>query len=128
MTNLEKALERIENINWELFHNDDIEKREDGLGGEFLVRIQEAYKENDLQPTNPLMASLAHFLNSQYNMDGTYPMDQIYKESKYEKYIDVYDPMIQLIEKGIDYHYRERGLDIPVAGLYSLKSFSPRSK
>lgn len=144
----EKAIERLNNINWK-----DIEKngeeKDIELGIEFVTKMAIYCKKNQISYTLPFMTNLASpentFVINQEILDKcNHEVIEIIKNPslstsvvvfylqvsiladqnvKYAECINVYEPIIKLFEKGGSFVYRERGMSFLNSGLISLNNW-----
>lgn len=143
------AVERVNKIDWDLFGNTDIKKR--GLVGEYLKRMAKFLDENSFEPRNPLFINVSFLLGNENEinlLEYCSPKAQNILENspyiektleyyleladysdtynKYKVYLEIYEPLIQLIEMGGKFAFREGGIMIyrgayyPLHGWYKL--------
>ena len=140
------AVERVNKIDWDLFGNIDIKKR--GLVGEYLKRLAKFFDENSFEPMHPLFTDISFLLGNkreinisdycppkvlgalehsrcvrrilEYYLELAYYSD-IY--NKYKVYLEIYEPLIQLIEMGGDFAFREGGIMIYRGAYYPLNGW-----
>ena len=142
----EEAVKRINKIDWKLFgktvcSEEDLEIHE--LGSRYLKNMALFFYEQHIPPYNPLVISAAELLGYKEKVDikeccnpiieeilkdNYYPKRiiefhlQMAKlvdmEPKYEKYLNIYEPMICLIELGFNFGHREGGLMVYEVGYY----------
>lgn len=144
----EKAIERLNNINWNNIGQNGQEKDME-LGIEFIRKMAVFCKENNITPTLPFMTDLSSFLANctiddeilnkcnnnvrniiknpslstsivNYYLKTSILSDQ---DSKYVVCMNVYEPIIRLFEKGGDFVYRERGMSFINSGLIPLTNW-----
>lgn len=144
----ENALNRINHINWEKFGKPDAELTEvEYLGYEYLRRIAAFYSQQSVPPILPLVTNIAEILGDteEFSLDcckvevpekvkGQWIPKctlEFYlqlarfsdKNPNAVQYISVYDPLIQLLENGYNFTYKERGLYIFDLSLYPLSNW-----
>lgn len=143
-----KALNRINRMDWSQL---GMCKGEQRMGFKYLCRMAGFVEEQAIQPINPLFINIANALGDvgdvDYvescnvetrtalknkcairNMVNFYLQLSNYIDKNYEAevYLKIYDPMIQLLEEGYDYEFREGGLMIYNVGLYPLSGWYER--
>ncbi|NBH20290.1 hypothetical protein D3Z55_23585 [Clostridiaceae bacterium] len=135
---LEQAITRINNIDWDKIGTNS--SREDGdLGATFLYRLADFYSETLLKPYPPMVSDIAMLMGDrgEVNFDEYYS-DKTKKfliQTEYHsqrdvveyylklsqladrnpevgKYIKVYEPLIEIFERGGSFILRKDGLDI----------------
>lgn len=145
---IEKAIERLNNINWNNIGRNG-QKKDMELGIEFLRKMAVFCKKNDIKPNLPFMTNLSlaqdhcviskEILNKcnenvrmiienpslstsivNYYLQVSISADQ---NPEYIDCIDVYEPIIRLFEKGGDFVYRERGMSFINSGLIPLTNW-----
>lgn len=143
-----KALNRINRVNWLQL---GICKDKQRKGFEYLCRMAGFVEEQSIKPINPLFINIAKILGDEKeidyvekcseetrtvlknkcaitNMVNFYLQLAHYADENNEAqiYLQIYDPMIQLLEQGYDYEFREAGLMIYNVGLYPLSGWYER--
>lgn len=140
----ESAINRINNINWENVGKNasEIDVR---LGCEFLRRLARFYKKTSNKQYPPLFSNIAKFLGDDKEIDFTkYYSDNtkeflsktIYQRNIFEyylqialfaeehnearQYLDVYEPLIEICERGGSFKLRKRELEIEQIAYISL--------
>ena len=142
---LEEAINRINKIDWKKVKV-ETRKDEKDLGYEYLCRIAEFIDEHKLNKRNPLFINIAFELGYgsdikyidycnlavQKSLIG-YPVpehnlncymqlaDYADQNKEVVRYLQIYDPLIQLMELGFLYAYREGGFIIYGGGFYPLQ-------
>ena len=141
----DEAIERINKIDWKKV---DCKTRRDerNLGYEYLCRVAMFINEQKLNKRNPLFVNVAFELGycsdkryiDECNLEVQkaligYPVPELnlncymqladYADQNKEvvRYLQIYDPLIQLMELGFLYAYREGGFIIYGGGFYSLR-------
>lgn len=134
--NLEQAITRINNIEWDKVGIKA--SKEDGiLGAEFLHRLANFYNEKLIKPYPPLLSDIANILGDNSEMD----FDQYYNDMTREflnktiyqnkiveyylklsrlaeknleakQFLNVYEPLIEIFEKGGSFKLRKNDLEI----------------
>lgn len=146
----EKAINRINQIEWErlsIINRAD----EQNLGHEYLQRLATFFHEQKIKPINPLVANVASLLGDESTIDIADWCDTKVLESLEDKSIpkaivmfylqlaryidqvpenapllDIYEPLLRLLEKGFVFGYREGGLMVYNAKLYPLNGWYDR--
>ena len=144
----EKAIERLNNINWEDVGKNG-EEKDIELGLEFIKKMALFCKKNQIRPTLPFMTNLSspegdYVLNQEILDRCNYKVQELIKNPSFStsvvifylqasiladqniKYIDcvnVYEPILKLFEKGGYFIYRERGMSFLNSGLISLNNW-----
>ena len=149
----EKAIERLNNISWNNIgkngHDKDME-----LGIDFIRRMAVFCNKNNITPILPFMTDLASFFincdindeilskckndvrNIVENPSFSTSIVNYYikasiladKDIKYVDYMNVYEPIIRLFEKGGNFAYREGGMSFMDSGLIPLANWFERFK
>jgi hypothetical protein len=145
---IDKAIERLNGIDWsnvgKNVHKDDVK-----LGVEFVKRMAKFCSENDVKPILPFMINIASYFGD-YEIDESilskcsnevktiinsqsfsYTIADFYLQtarlvdsnSQYDTYLQVYEPIIQLYEKGGIFNYREGGMSFIGSGLIPLSGW-----
>ena len=143
-----KAIERLNNINWEDVGKNG-EEKDIELGIEFIKKMAVFCKKNQIKPMLPFMTNLSSpegdcVLNQEILDRCNYKVQEIIKKPSFStsivifylqasiladqniKYVDcvnVYEPIIKLFEKGGCFVYRERGMSFLNSGLISLNNW-----
>ena len=150
----EEAVKRINKIDWELFgktvcSEEDLEIHE--LGSRYLKNMALFFYEQHIPPYNPLVISAAELLGYKEKVDikeCCNPTIEVVLENchipkhmiechlqmaklvdmepKYERYLNIYDPMICLMELGFNFGHREGGLMVYEVGFYPLNNWYNR--
>ncbi len=145
---LETAIKRINSIDWKRLGNSE-NKDDKNLGYEYLRGMAIFFRDQSLIPTNPLFTNVASLLGDKEIIDIVNYCDTKAQEAlrdkslpktiimfylqlaKYsdqtqngvELYIHIYDPLIQLLEEGFIYAFKEGGLMIYNAKFYPLTNW-----
>ena len=142
----EQAIERINQINWKAFGHTKIEYSE--KGSQYLIRMAQFIKENSFEPINPLVINVAELLGSKDRIElwDYCPVESVTALSRYnlvkdmlerylelsrfsdiheeyKKYLKIYEPLVELVELGIPYIYRDHGLMVYNSGLWPLHNW-----
>lgn len=147
---LDEAISRINKIDWNK-SEELISKDKQYFGYEYMRRMANFMKEQDINPLmNPLFLNVASVLG--YTTDKDYIKccstkvqetlknrgarytvsfylqlaDYADKRNAVESYLQIYEPMIRLLELGYKYGYREGGLMIYQLSLYPLRGWYER--
>lgn len=140
----DKAIDRINKIEWSKTEEIITEEKQN-LGYEYLRRMANFVNVQKIKPTNPLILNVAQILGyettvdylkycnleTQKNLKNKWvPQNMVVyylqladcadKNENVEIYLQIYDPMIRLLELGYLYGYREAGLMVFGVGLYPL--------
>ena len=141
----EKAIERLNNINWSDIGENGQEKDME-FGIDFIRKMAVFCKKNNITPSLPFTTDLSSFLancaiddkilnqcnnevrNIIKNPSFSTAIVSYYikasilsdKDAKYTACMNVYEPIIQLFEKGGNFVYRERGMSFINSGLIPL--------
>lgn len=147
MMYFKNAINRINQIEWEkLSITNDAD--EQNLGHEYLRRLAIFFYNQKIKPINPLVANVAALLGDESTINIEDCCDLMVLESLKDKsipkaivmfylqlarYIDqsqktaslleIYEPLIRLLEKGFVFGYREGGFMIYNAKLYPLNGW-----
>ncbi|MCP1225523.1 hypothetical protein [Sebaldella sp. S0638] len=144
--NFKNAINRINNVNWNNFMK--LGTKEDNLlVYEYLRRLAEFYDEKGITPfgslyfnaVNPgkeceidlkLILEMEVVENLKYshmmrNMISCYLELAKYSDEKpeYSKYLEIYDPLIRILERGGDILYRDGGLMVRNGSIFSLSGW-----
>ncbi len=148
--NLENAIDRINKIDW-----NELGKPREGhdyfLAGDFLKRAAVFIKEQGIKPINPLVLDVVAVLGDKEEINyieycslevkkalenrctvsyviNSYLklVDYVNKNKDVEAYLQIYEPMIQLLEMGYAYGYREGGLLFYNGGFFPLNGWYER--
>ncbi len=144
----EGALDRINSINWDMFGKPNAESTKvEYLGYEYLRRMAAFYREQSVSRMLPLVTNIAAILGDteEFRLDCCdvevperirnqsipgrtlefYLQLARYADKNTEaaQYMTVYDPLIQLLENGYNFAYKERGLYIYHLALYPLANW-----
>lgn len=144
----EKAIERLNNINWDNIGKNG-QKKDMELGIEFIRKMAVFCEENNITPNLPFMTNLSSFFVSctigdeilnkcnsdvrkiiknpslstsiiNYYLQASILSDQ---DIKYTDCMNIYEPIIRLFENGGDFVYRERGMSFINSGLIPLTNW-----
>lgn len=132
----EQAIARINNIDWDRVGT-IVSKKDGDLGIEFLERLADFYSETALKPYPPLVSDIAMLMgaHNEENFEPYYTEKTkkflnitLYQNKIIEyylklaqladdvpetgKYIHVYEPLINIFERGGSYKLRARDLEI----------------
>ena len=147
----EEAMKRINKIDWNLFGKTVYNKKNLEMvdpGSEYLKKIALFFHEQCIPPRNPLFTNVAELLGYEEKVDikecCNPIMEDVLKNSyipkhmiechlqmaklvdmepKYERYLNIYDPMICLMELGFNFSYREGGFMVYGDGFYPLNNW-----
>lgn len=134
---LNKATERINNIKWDQAGTIVLEENAE-LGREFLRRLAQFYKEEEIKPLKPMFTNIASLLGDVeevnisdycssdatdfltkfniyvYRIFGYYVQLAKYadKHPEYIKYLSIYEPLIRIFERGGLFVFRIHELEI----------------
>lgn len=142
-----KAIDRINKIDWTLVGS-RVGEDEQKMGFQYLCKMANFVERQHIEPTNPLLINIAKILGDVDDNDyledckeqvrvslknKTTPRYIInfylqlahYSDEKNEvaTYLQIYDPMICLLERGYSYGFREGGLMIYHAEFYQLSGW-----
>ncbi len=149
-----EAVKRINKIDWELFDKTVYDRKNSEilmLGAKYLKSIALFYHEQHIPPRNPLYTNVAELLGYKEKVDIKECCNptievvlenchvpkhmvechlQIAKlvdmEPEYERYLNIYEPMICLMELGFHFGHREGGLMVYEVGFYPLNDWYNR--
>lgn len=146
----ENAIERINKINWNQLGN-HVCQNEKNLGYEYLRRMAQFFNKQNLKPINPLFTNVASLLGDneimnimEYcNVDTNEALKdksvmkailmfylQLAKYSDQNEsagiFLQIYEPLIQLMEDGFIFAFREGGFQINNAKFYPLNDWYAR--
>ncbi|SFF33376.1 hypothetical protein SAMN04487969_1276 [Paenibacillus algorifonticola] len=148
---LNKALDKINNIKWNEVGT-IISKEDADLGREFLRRVAGFYKEESIKPMKPMFTHIAKLLGdteeeveiSKYcsslvletivKNTSAKRIFEFYiqlskyvdKNSEYEKYLNVYEPLIRIFERGGSFIFRMHELEIENVAYISMNEWYDR--
>ena len=133
---IEQAIARINNIDWDRVGT-IVSKKDGDLGIEFLERLADFYSETALKPYPPLVSDIAMLMgaHNEENFEPYYTektkkflnitlyqnkiieyylkLSQLADNNpKARKYINVYEPLIEIFERGGSFNLRKNDLDI----------------
>ena len=133
---LERAITRINNINWDKVGT-KISTKDGDLGERFLQRLANFYYETSIKQYPPLLSDIARLMgdNSEANFDKYYTdktkqflcmtiyqskiieyylkLSQLADDNPEARaYISVYEPLIEIFEHGGSFNLRKNDLDI----------------
>ncbi len=142
----EEAVKRINKIDWKLFDKTVCSKEDleiHRLGSRYLKNMALFFYEQHIPHRNPLYTNIAELLGYKEKVDIKEYCNPIIEdvlencfvpkymiechlqmaklvdmEPKYEKYLNIYEPMICLIELGFNFGHREGGLMVYEVGYY----------
>ena len=145
-----KAVARVNNIVWSK-SGKTLNNNVNHLGNEYLRRMAIFLKEQSLKPVNPLCVNVASVLGDEEGTDyieycsvevqsavrdKTLPRMilnfylQLADYSDYNKkaasYLQIYEPLIQILEQGFIFAFRDGGLMIYNVGYYPLSGWYDR--
>lgn len=145
-----KALDRINRIDWTPLGT-RVGKDEQRMGFKYLCRMAGFVEEQSIKPINPLLINIAKILGDVEEIDYVencnvqtrtalknkstprYIVNFYLQLAHYADenndisvYLQIYDPMICLLEQGYSYGFREGGLMIYHADLYPLSGWYER--
>lgn len=145
-----KAVNRINKIVWSKIES-PIDNNEMYLGYEYLRRMAGFLKEQSLKPINPLFINVASILGDKQENDYIEYCSKEVQDAVKDKalpkailnfflqlanyadnnknaepYMQIYDPLIQLLEKGYIFAFREAGLMIYNVGYFPLSGWYDR--
>ncbi|MEN1990742.1 hypothetical protein [Paenibacillus hubeiensis] len=149
---LENAIERINKVNWTVIGTEGI--REDAkLMAEFLRRMAAFSLSYDVTLQNPFVIDIAEELGFQNNIDTEklcsketleYVNNNMYancliksylklsaisdENKEVQKYLDIYDPIIRLFEKGVNFIVRSGFIDVTNVGSFPVSNWLSRSQ
>lgn len=146
----ENAIERINKINWNKLGN-PASQNEKNLGYEYLKRMAHFFYIQKLKPMNPLFTNIASLLGDKEimnimeycNVDAQEMLEdkstmkasltfylQLAKYSDKNEsagiFLQIYEPLIQLMEEGFVFAFREGGFQIFDAKFYPLYNWYKR--
>ncbi|MCP1225524.1 hypothetical protein [Sebaldella sp. S0638] len=146
----EKSINRIENIDWESL---DFQSKNGDYRfiDEYLRRLANFIKEKKIENKNAVCFNIAKELGYDKEVDlSKYLNDTILekldkillvkyiityyvqlskladKNSEVTQYLNIYEPLIRLLEKGTVFLYKERGIMIPNVSLHPLGGWYER--
>lgn len=147
--NFEQAILKINNIDWKKFRH--TEKKDFEQAREYMIRAAKFLKEYSLPPIPPLYINIAELLGSKERIvlsdycssECIQALSEIkfhnrpmfilecYLElskfsdiqNQYKKYLEVYEPLILLIEMGIDFGVCDNGIEIQNSCWYPRTSW-----
>ncbi|MBD3922415.1 hypothetical protein H8B09_26925 [Paenibacillus sp. PR3] len=147
---LEKALQRINGINWDVVGS-NLSQSETHLGYEFLRRLAHFFKEQSQKPVPPLYANIAKLLGDEEEvvisdycnekaiefLDENKYVGKVFgyylqlakytdKNPDAQIYLDVYDPLIRIIERGGLFILKHLELDIVNVANFPLNGWYER--
>lgn len=146
----ENAINRVNQIKWEKLSITNHED-EQNLGHEYLRRLAIFFYDQKIKPINPIVANVAALLGDESTInienccnlkvleslkDKSIPKAVVMFYLQLARYIDqvqeteslleIYEPLIRLLEKGFVFGYREGGFMIYNAKLYPLNGWYDR--
>jgi len=139
------AINRINRIEWKK-SEDVMENAEKDLGYEYLRKMAEFVNEQELKPNvNPLLVNVASVLGDKSVMNYVEQCSSEVQESltnnvlpkhilnfylqlahyadyntEAERYLQIYEPLIQLLERGFLFAFKERGFMVYNVAFYPL--------
>ena len=141
---LDNAINRINKIEWKKSMV-PVNKYKHHLGYEYLRRAAIFINKQEIKPINPIFLNVASVLGdeeernylelcrpetiaalenkcAQRNMVVFYLQlaNYVDKYGAEEEYLQIYDPMIRMLEEGTFYEFRDGGLMVYNVGLYPL--------
>ncbi len=142
-----KAMNRINNINWSNFGK--LGNVEDGkLIFEYLRRTAKFYKENFIKPVPPIYLNVADLLGYNHKIElselcSKEAVEELEKtvmiknivisylelaefadiNNKVVKYLEIYEPLIRILERGGYFAFKEGGLSVYNAGFFPLSNW-----
>ena len=146
---IEKSLNRINNINWNNYGKLG-DRFDGDLVYEYLRKLAKFYKENPTKPLAPFYVdvvrslgfefdreltdiSLSEFFEekivenlltsrmAEYTIKGYIKLSKFIDEnSDYTEYLEIYDPLIRVLERGGGYRYKDGGIMVQNYGLFPL--------
>lgn len=145
---LDEAIVKINNVKWDVVGT-SVSKEDVKLAREFLRRLAQFFKEQAIKPRPPLFSNIAQLIgdNEEEIVISDYCNEEaskflsrsIYtgkifeyyiqlanyadKDPKYAKYINVYEPLIKIIERGGLFDLRHQSLDIQNVGHMPLSGW-----
>lgn len=146
------AIEKINKVNWTTLGTTGT--REDSkLMAEFLRRMAIFSVTNNVLPQNPFVINIANELGFQNNIDTgkfysretlAYVNNNMYascliqsylkcsiitdENNEVYKYLDVYEPIIRLFEKGVSFIVRSGFIDVTNVGSFPVNNWLSRSQ
>lgn len=133
---LERAIARINNIDWDKVGT-KISTKDGDLGEEFLQRLANFYCETSIKLYPPLLSDIARLMGNSEDMNfdkyytdktknflcGTIYQSKIIEyylklsqlaenNPEVRKYINVYEPLIEIFERGGSFKLRQNNLEI----------------
>ena len=149
---IEKSLNRINNINWNNFGKLG-DRSDSDLVYEYLRKLAKFYKENPTKPLAPFYVdvvrslgfefdreltdiSLSEFFEerivenlltshmAEYTIKGYIKLSKFIDENPgYTEYLEIYDPLIRVLERGGKFQYKERGIIVQNSGFFPLSNW-----